>query len=126
MTSTQYRLRLSGLLAVYAALLFISLTAFGHRAVPKQLAVPVSLLPMIPAFCILLLCMARYRSMDELQQRMQAESIMFAFGATAILTFSYGFLENTAGAPQLSYFWVWTIMGGTWLAGSSLAHWRYR
>ncbi len=126
MTNAQYQVRLLGLLFVYAALLVISLTAFAHGAVPKIFAVPMSLLPMVPAFGMLLLIMARYRSMDELQQRIQAEGIMFGFGATAILTFSYGFLENTAGAPQLSYFWIWAIMGAAWLTGTGLAWLRYR
>ncbi len=126
MTNRQYQLRLFGLLVVYGVLLWLSLTAFIHGAVPKALAVPVSLLPMIPAFGMLLLIMARYRALDELHQRMQAEALMFACGTTAILTFSYGFLENTAGAPLLSYFWVWPIMGASWGLGAYLSHLRYR
>jgi len=54
-----------------------------------------------------------------------AESLMFAFGATAIITFSYGFLQRTAGAPELSYFWVWPVMGSAWLLGSVIAQRRY-
>lgn len=126
MTNAQYQLRLWILLAIYAALLVGSLSAFNHGAVPKFLAVPLSLLPMLPGVGILLIIMARYRAMDELAQRMQAEAIMFAFGATAIVTFSYGFLENTAGAPVLSYFWVWPIMGAAWAAGKYVAYLRYR
>jgi hypothetical protein len=81
---------------------------------------------MVPGLGILLVLMARYRSMDELAQRMQTEAITFAFGATAILTFSYGFLENTGGAPVLSFFWIWPIMAAARLVGTCLARLRYR
>ncbi len=125
MTNAQYPVRLFGLLIAYGALLALSLTAFTHGVVSKPFVVPMSLLPMVPAFGMLLLIMARYRSMDEFHQRMQAEAIMFGFGATAIVTFSYGFLANTAGAPSLSYFWVWPIMAASWGVGTVLAQARY-
>ncbi len=125
-TNTQYQIRLWILLAVYALLLAGSLSAFNRGLVPASLAIPFSLVPMVPGVGILLLVMARYRAMDELAQRMQTEAITFAFGATAILTFSYGFLENTGGAPPLSFFWVWPIMAGAWLVGTLLARLRYR
>jgi len=126
MTNRRYQVQLFGWLIVYGILLAGSLTALLHGVVAKALVVPVSLLPMLPAFGILLLVMRRHRSLDELEQRIQAEGIMFAFGATAILTFSYGFLENTAGAPELSYLWFWAVMGTMWLVGVWLAYHRYR
>jgi hypothetical protein len=126
MTNRQYQLRFWTLIAVYVLLVAATSAAFRNSAVPRFLDIPVSLLPMLPAFGILLIAMARHRSMDELAQRMQAEAIMFAFGATGIVTFSYGFLESTAGAPMLSYFWVWGIMSFGWVIGAGLAYLRYR
>ena len=38
--------------------------------------------------------------MDELQRRIHLEALGFAFGATAILTFAFGLMEN-AGLPRV-------------------------
>jgi len=63
--------------------------------------------------------------MDELQRRIHLEALGFAFGATAILTFAYGFLEN-AGLPRLSYIWILPAMVVLWGVGAAVASWRYR
>lgn len=114
-------------LGVYAALLFVSgalLRGDSIHAMP--LRVILALLPMIGGLGILNLVMRTYRQADELDRKIVAESIMFAFGVTALLTFSYGFLQTYVGAPDLSYFFVWPVLGGTWLVGSILARHRYR
>ena len=46
-----------------------------------------------------------------------------AFG-TALLTFTYGFLETT-GFPKLSMFFVWPLMGAFWVIGCVLGLRRY-
>ena len=121
-----YATRLAMWLVLYAGLLFGSLTLIDRNLVAwLPLRVALGLSPMIAGFGILFLVMGRYRSADELQQKIMAESLMFAFGATAIITFSYGFLQRTAGAPELSYFWVWPVMGSAWLLGSVNAQRRY-
>jgi hypothetical protein len=121
-----YATRLAMWLVLYAGLLFGSLTLIDRNLVAwLPLRVALGLSPMIAGFGILFLVMGRYRSADELQQKIMAESLMFAFGATAIITFSYGFLQRTAGAPELSYFWVWPVMGSAWLLGSVIAQRRY-
>jgi hypothetical protein len=114
-------------LVVYAVLLFGSLLSIDRNVVVwLPMRVVVGLAPMIAAFGILNVIMREYRASDELQQRIIAEGIMFAFGATAILTFSYGFLQRTVGAPAVSYFWVWAILGSSWLLGSFIARHRYK
>lgn len=113
-------------IGLYAALLIVSLALIDRHVVgPLPLRVLVGLSPMIAGFGILGLIMREYRRSDELQQRITAEGMMFAFGATAILTFSYGFLQRTVNAPDLSYFWVWAVLGSTWAIGSLIARLRY-
>ena len=107
------------------ALLEISLRLLD-RGVSGTWLVPLTLVPMLPAFGMLTAIIKRYRGLDELQQRIMSEGILFAFGCTAILTFSYGFLENTAHAPVLSYFWIWPIMAMSWIGGNLLATQRYK
>ncbi|HEX4013841.1 MAG TPA: hypothetical protein VHX17_08140 [Candidatus Cybelea sp.] len=122
-----YLIALSAWCALYAVLLLVSLKLIDHHVVTAMpLRVVVGLTPMIAGFGILGLIMREYRAADELQQRITAESIMFAFGATAIVTFSYGFLQRTVGAPDISYFWVWAVLGLTWSLGGFIARQRYK
>ncbi|HEY2475735.1 MAG TPA: hypothetical protein VGI19_13180 [Candidatus Cybelea sp.] len=122
-----YVVALGAWFALYAVLLIGSLTLIDRNVVTwLPLRVAVGLSPMIAGFGILAVIMREYRAGDELQQRMTAEAIMFAFGATAIITFSYGFLQRSVGAPDISYFWVWAILGATWAIGSFIARQRYK
>ena len=122
-----YFLALSAWLTLYAILLFASLMLIDKNVVAwLPLRIVVGLAPMIAAFGILNVIIREYRASDELQQRIIAEGIMFGFGATAILTFSYGFLQRTVGAPDISYFWVWAVLGATWMLGSFIARQHYK
>jgi hypothetical protein len=124
-TQRQYFFALVKWLIAYAALLEVSLRLLNRATIGPWL-VPLTVLPMLPAFGLLAAVMKRYRGLDELQQRIMSEGILFAFGCTAILTLSYGFLENTARVPVLSYFWVWPIMATSWIGGNLFATRRYR
>ena len=126
LSGRSYTTRLMLWLVLYAALLFGSLSLIDRNlAGPLPLRIAIGLSPMIAAFGILFAVMGQYRSADELQQKIMAESLMFGFGATAILTFSYGFLQRTAGAPELSYFWVWPVMASAWMVGTVIAKRRF-
>ena len=81
-------------------------------------------LPMIPATFIAIAWVRYFRRMDELQQRIALEALAFAFGGTALITFTYGFLEQ-AGLPSLSWWWVWPIMASLWIVGGWLARKRW-
>jgi hypothetical protein len=63
--------------------------------------------------------------MDELQRRIQLEALALASDGTALLTFSYGFLENV-GFPHLSLFWVLPLMCALWGLGAGVAGRKYR
>ncbi|MDE2696010.1 MAG: hypothetical protein OXH97_05775 [Chloroflexota bacterium] len=84
----------------------------------------VAVLPMVPAAFMVVAAVRHYRAMDELQQRMELEALAFGFAGTALITFTYGFLEQ-AGMPQLSWWWVWPIMAGLWILGGQLARRRW-
>jgi hypothetical protein len=127
MYGKRYRAWLAGWIGVYALLLFGSSELLDGRIVTWQpMRVLVALIPMIPACGVLALVMRTYRSIDELERKIIADGIIFGFGITAIVTFSYGFLQRFAGAPDLSYFFVWAIMGAAWFVGSQIARFRYR
>ena len=93
----------------------------GHAPLKYAVAV-LSVLPALGVpFAVLRYC----QSMDELQLRIQLESLAFAFVAASIATFTYGFLQN-AGLPDVSWVWVWPVMGLCWLVGQLVARRRYR
>ncbi len=84
----------------------------------------VALLPIIPAIGVLVGILRQMGRLDELQRRIHFEAIAFAFAGTALLTFSYGFVENV-GLPHLSWFFVWPIMASLWVIGTGIATRRY-
>jgi hypothetical protein len=86
---------------------------------------PVALAPVIPLLLLLRAIVRAFRRLDELQRRIQLDALAFAFAGSALLTFTYGLLENV-GFPRLSYVYVWPVMGGLWGIGTFLAKRRYR
>ncbi len=113
-------------ITVYAVLLVGTSVAFNRDAVPAAVRIPVALLPMIAGLGLIAAVLRRWRTMDELEQRVQSEALAFSVGLTAMLTFSYGFLELHASAPVLSYFWVWPILAAGWVIGLSIVRRRYQ
>ena len=84
----------------------------------------VAVLPMIPPLFVLRDWLREFRGSDELEQRIALESIAFAFGATALLTFTFGFLQ-LAGLPDINWLFVWAVMGSCWIVGGRLARRRW-
>jgi hypothetical protein len=111
-------------LVLYAAVLVVSLKWLQAGATsPGKYFVAV--LPVLPAFGVLLAVVQRCRAMDEMELRTQLEAVSISFVATAIATFTYGFLQN-AGLPEVSWVWVWPVMCVCWIVGTVIAKRRYR
>jgi hypothetical protein len=85
----------------------------------------VALAPMIPAGLMCWAIVRNLRRLDEMHLRIQFEALGFAFAASALLTFSYGFLENI-GAPHIPWTCVWPVMGAMWILGLQIARRRYQ
>ena len=113
-------------ITIYAILLVGTGIAFNHGAVPPAIRIPVALLPMVAGVGLIVAVLRRWRTMDELQQRMQSEALAFSVGLTAMVTFSYGFLELRVDAPVVSYFWVWPILAAGWILGLFIVRRRYQ
>ena len=120
----QYNKRMTLALVVYAILLAVSvpLTSMYPDAVWRF---PVAVTPMAP-FIYAIAANVRYlRSVDELQQRIKLEALAIAFGATAAVTFCYGFLEHV-GLPHINWWFAWPVMGASWILANMYAERRYR
>ena len=109
---------LIGMLA-YVVLLFGSIFWIkGHMETPWRFAV--ALLPMLPLTYVARASVRRIARLDELQRQVQLGALGVTVLATALLTLTYGFLENV-GAPHINFIWVWPIMGLIWGISSCVA-----
>jgi len=111
-------------LSLYAAALVVSLT-WLKAGVEGPWKYAIAVLPVLPALGVPLAVIRLCRAMDELQLRIQLESLAFGFAAAAVATFTYGFLQN-AGLPEVSWVWVWPVMAVCWIVGGLVARRRYR
>ena len=123
-SAAKYAATFLAALVLYGAALVVSLRWLQAGA-PEQWKYSIAVLPVLPALGILLAVVRACQAMDERELRMQLESLAFGFAATAIATFTYGFLQN-AGLPEVSWVWVVPVMCVCWLIGQAAARWRHR
>ncbi|MFW7268021.1 hypothetical protein ACMAUO_08600 [Gluconacetobacter sp. Hr-1-5] len=125
MSKKRYLVELGVCLALYALAVLIAMQLL-NRGIVTGIGQPVvALFPMVPGIGFCWVMMRQFGRMDELQRRIQFEALGFAFAGTAIVTFSYGFLE-TVGYEKLSMFCVWPLMAVLWSLGMAVATRRYR
>ena len=120
----RYTIELAASLAGYAVLLVGSIRLLQHAAPPAPWRDLIALAPMIACAATCWVVLRQLRRIDELQRRIQLEALAFSFAGTAMLTFSYGFLEGL-DYPRLTMFWVWPVMAVLWVVGLLIARRRY-
>ena len=125
MTSKRYFKELTAALVVYGLMLVGSIELLTHVTIATPWRDVVALSPMLACAAAAWVILRELRRMDELQRRIQLEALGFAFAGTALLTFSYGFLEGL-GYPRLSMFTVWPVMAALWIVGLVMARRRYQ
>jgi hypothetical protein len=125
MQRKQYVKELAAALVAYGVVLFGSIELLTHVQVARPWRDLVALSPMLPAAAMAWVMLRDLRRMDELQRRIQLEALGFSFAGTALLTFSYGFLEGL-GYARLSMFTVWPVLAVLWIVGLVMARRRYQ
>lgn len=125
MNKTRFFVEFGANMAAYVVMLVASLLIVGSGTVAGTWATILSLTPMLPALGVAVAVTRQLRASDELQRRIQLEALSLAFAGTALITFSYGFLENV-GYPKLSMFFVWPLMAILWIIGGILSNRRFR
>ncbi|EIU5454198.1 TPA: hypothetical protein ACPHWC_005342 [Pseudomonas aeruginosa] len=123
MTHKRFFLELLLALVAYAAAVLISGQLLAGTE-PGAGRVFLALLPVPPMVALALVVIRYLRRLDEMARRIHLEALALAFVGTALLTFTYGFLE-TIGFPKLSMFFVWPLMGAFWVIGCVLGLRRY-
>lgn len=121
-----YRTQFEFGLALLAYLMVLVGTVTVVQANPEaEWRYYIALIPVAPAGFVIWLLMRALARLEELQKRIQMQAFGFSFGATALITFGYGFLEG-AGMPHLSWTYVLPLMALLWGAGTAFFTWRYR
>jgi hypothetical protein len=120
----RYVIEFGASMAAYVVVLVISVLLIESQP-HAAWRIPVALAPLIPTGFALAAFLRYLHDADEMQQRLQLEAIGFSFGATGMLTFAYGFLQNV-GFPALSWIYILPLMIALWGIGSGVAAARYR
>lgn len=113
-----------GILA-YAIAIMIQLIIIKTMELPQLGKVIIALIPMFPAVWGMIGWIKSQRELDELQQKIMIEAGAFSLGMTALITFSYGFLEVFAKFPKITMFSVWVIISLSFIIGQFLANRKY-
>jgi uncharacterized membrane protein YbjE (DUF340 family) len=112
-------------IVLYIVVLSVSLNYLKNNHLNSSIQIIVTLLPIIPCILVGWSVIRQLARLDEMQHRIQLHAFALAFVGTALITFSYGFLENI-GFPTLSMFFVWPLMATLWGVGIAIGSWRYR
>ncbi len=99
----------------------------GHALPPRSAArIAVALLQGASTGAVVVSVFHSIRRLDELEQRVQYESVALAFAATAVVVTMYGFLER-AGLPAVAWgLWVYPLMFACWGIAWNVVVRRYR
>jgi hypothetical protein len=120
----KYAVELAITISLYTIAVFISI--FLLNRYPNGLVrIPIALLPMLPASFVPIVVVRLLKHVDEFHLKMHLETLGFAFAGTAVFSFGYGWLQ-LAGLPQVSWHYVWVLMGIMWIIGAAWSAWRYR
>lgn len=113
-------------LAITAYVIAVAVSSLTQVMLPEGIARTLcALLPIAPMIVVAITVIRQVRQLDELARVIHLEALALAFVGTALITFSYGFLE-TAGFPRLSMFFVWPLLAALWGFGAWLGWRRYR
>lgn len=125
-TWTTYRTQIEFGLAMLAYLMILVGSITVLQANPNaSWRYVVAVLPVVPAALVLSIFVRALTHLDEMQKRIQMQAFGFSLGATALLTFAYGFLEGV-GLPHLSWTFVLPLMAILWGVGTAIFTLRYR
>jgi hypothetical protein len=119
-----YLIEFGSAMLAYTVVLIIAITLLNANP-HAAWRIPVALAPVVPTGFALVAFVRYLGRMDEMQRRIQLDAIGLSFGATAILTFGYGFLE-LVGFPHIGWIWILPGMIFLWGIGGAIAAARYR
>jgi uncharacterized membrane protein len=112
----RYIYRLAPTMAIYLFFLFFSKWAFHHLHPTGLVVYLLAILPALPligSLAVVGLYIAE--ESDEFERSIVVQSMLWGLGAALSISTIWGFLEDFAGAPRVSTFYVyfsfWIFMG---------------
>ena len=110
----------------YTVILPISMLIVGSERIEStSLKWMIALLPVIPFFFTMSAMVNNVKEMDELQQRIHLEALLFTTLITGGVTFSYGLIEASGLLPHLPAVLIAPFMIGAWGVAHSVIKRRY-
>jgi hypothetical protein len=100
--------------------------ALGHLVFSRSARLAVALLPLPGNIALIAMVLARIRSFDEFQKRLQFEAVVVAFLATGVAVFIYGYLRRANLVGPLDAARVWAFMCVAYAMGYAIAIRQYR
>lgn len=85
-----------------------------------------ALVPVPGNVTLMVLILRGIRRLDEFQKRVQFEAVAFAFLATMLVVFIYGYLQRAQAVGPLNAAFVWIFMTFAYAAGYGIAVRHYR
>ncbi len=112
-------------IAVYIILLAISRLLLQDEGLADSVwRIPIALLPLPAGAYFIYLEVRRYQNLDEYWQRVHLTALAIAFLGSALVAFTFGFLEN-AGMAKQSGFIYFLVMITLYVLGLLIARRRY-
>ncbi len=111
---------------IYAASYVAAIVAIKELAPPQWLAALIALVPVLLALLMLRAELRYLRDLDEMKRRMHSEAVVIATGALLVGALAYGSLEDMAGFPHLSLWWVFPIFCAFQCVANMIVYLRYR
>jgi hypothetical protein len=111
---------------IYAAAYVAAIWAIKMLDPPQWQAALIALAP-VPLALLMLRAELRYLGgLDEMKRRMHSEAVVMATGALLVGALAYGSLEDMAGFPHLSLWWVFPIFCVLQCVANMIVYLRYR
>lgn len=123
--SRHYRVHVIVAMTLYLATLLICVKLIQATS-SAPLHVILALIPTLPVIWVMWCLYLFLTRADELQRRVHLTALSVAAGVAAVLTLTYGFLEQFAGFPHIAAWWTFVLIDVVWGAVSSLLFRRYK
>ena len=120
----RYLKELGTSMAAYTAMVAVAIWLVkGHEHSPLRYLF--AALPVIPSAFAMWAALRFFRSLDELQRRIQFEAIAFSFLGTCLISLNWGVLQRV-GMPPAGVLWITLLILALYCIGLLIACRRYR
>lgn len=86
----------------------------------------IAMIPLPGEIVFIAMLLHLVRALDEFKRQMRLEAVTFAFLATGIGVFVYGYVQKAGLVGPFRAAWIWIFMLVTYAVGHLIAVWRYR